>query len=422
MAATAPIANWLADYYGRKRLFFIGTFIFFISAFFTGFAYSFPVMILCRGLSAIGAGTIIPLSIALIESVFEARFRAIAVVIFVGVAFGVGTVGGVYAGGVAAESWRLLFSAQIIFAPFVLFATWVLLYETERKQHRSFDFPGVVFYLVMIASGVSFMANVRAPWNPEGFHSLASQVTLGLFVLSTILFIIRELRARDPLLDVRLLRIRSFFLANAALIVISFTNVSTVTSLTKVLESDLNFSIYETALYQIPFGLALGIFGSLSGLLTRSVGVKILAITGMVLVAISCFLNQLITVHTGYAEFAWVQAIRGAGLGFSIGPLTAYSFKKIERGSFGQAAVIVTLVRQLGVALGPLFIDLVEEIRQPILLQQLGGGSGTNIQANILAINEAYIILGWTIGVVLIPITLLMIYGWSVERRKMKAM
>lgn len=77
MAATAPIANWLADYYGRKRLFFIGTFIFFISAFFTGFAYSFPVMILCRGLSAIGAGTIIPLSIALIESVFQAKLTSV---------------------------------------------------------------------------------------------------------------------------------------------------------------------------------------------------------------------------------------------------------------------------------------------------------------------------------------------------------
>ncbi|MCB1074373.1 MAG: MFS transporter [Simkania sp.] len=468
-AFMVPIADKCCTRFGYKTVFFVGLIVFFIPNFIAGLASNYWVMLIFRCLSAVGAGAIFPASLTLVDHSFPKEKKTVAIAIYVALAFGVGTGGGTFLGGYLTDyfGWRWIYFIFLFFAPVVLILNWIFVQETERKSAGPFDFWGTVFYAGAVGSLVTWIPNVKAPWNTEGFTSTLAISTTVIFFISLIGLIWWEKRAKSPLLNLSLFGIRPFILGNTAIFVVAVTFFSMTMSLTSVFEEGLLYSKYRAALLQVPFGVSIGIFGAMSGLLSPKIGVRILAMIGMVITAISCFTMHSITIQSSHGSFIWLQVFHGAGIGFALGPLTALALKRIQPENIGQAVVIVTLFRQLGGSLGPTIMQFIQYFRYPFHLLRFGeqmqlnspalenhleesriflvenagsipsvgayGQEGfteaatfrsfdqlreyASIQAQILSINDAFWLLGWAVVVISIVIGFFMIRARIKEGR-----
>ena len=461
LATIVPIANWCAERFGDKTIFFIGATLFFIPTFFSAFTTNYWMMMFFRAISALGAGSIFPTTLTIIERMFSPQQKSFAVAIYIACAFGLGTAGGTFIGGYSAEflSWPAIFLLSSSSAPLVLICTWIFFQERKRAKEKHFDFLGTFLYLILMGSLVTGLANVKEPWTTEGIHSPWMIGCGFLFLFSLCGFIWRELTFSEPLINIRLFKVRPFFLGNLSIFIVASTFFSTITYLSEIFEKQLHYSKYQIGLLQIPFGLYIGICGSISGLLTKKIGIRLPAILGMGLVAISCFTQHNLTIQSDHSQFFWLQTLRGIGIGFSLGPFTALALKRIQIENIGQAAVIVTLFRQFGGALGSIIISLIQAIRFPFHLLRFGeqmvfnspaldnhlrsidnllvdqGGSVPSLegyspqglteaasvrgltqlrdyaaaQAHILSINDAYFLIGWTASITLVIVVFFML-------------
>ncbi|MCB1116001.1 MAG: MFS transporter, partial [Chlamydiia bacterium] len=287
----------------------------------------------------------------------------------------------------------------------------------------------------------------------EGVRSTLFITCAVLFILSFVGFIWRELTTKEPLINLRLFKIRPFILGNLAIFVVGITFFSTTTNLSFIFEDALHYSKYHTALLQVPFGLFMGGCGAISALLAKKIGPRIPALFGLVLLSISCFTQHGLTIQSDHGDFLQLQILRGMGVGFSLGPLTGLALKKIAPQDVGQAAVLITLFRQFGAALGSIVIDIIRAIRYPFhllrfgeqmnlqspalrrnleareifLVNHAGEAPGSALalgelteyasaQAHILAVNDAYWLIGWVASIILVVIAFFMARAFCKER------
>lgn len=471
-----PIANWFADRFGHKLIFFLGAVLFLASIFLSAFTTNYWVMMIFRSLSSVGAGALFPTTLVLIEEMFSQKLKSFAIAIYIAGSFGIGGMLGIFAGGYYAElhTWRSIFLVSALPAPIVLPCVWIFFEETRKIKTKRYDFLGTFFYLVMIGSLVTYLSNVKQPWTTEGIHSPLMIGMLIFFIFATIGFIWRELTFSQPLIDIRLFKIRPFFLGNLAVFLVGISFFSSTTNFSVIFENDLHYSKYHTSLWQVPYGLLMGLCGSISGLIVKKIGPRIPALSGMFFLVASCFIQHHLTIQSEPKDFLGVLAIRGIGVGLSLGPFTAIALRRVPEASLGQAAVLVTLFRQLGAALGSIVIDLIRSLRFPFHLLRFGeqmnlqspaleehlkksqtllvdqGGSIPDVasygapgftdaastrsteqlreyasaQAEILSINDAYWIIGWVslfLLLIILSIMVAVIYKEHHRRKQLSS-
>ncbi|PCI76209.1 hypothetical protein COB21_04685 [Candidatus Aerophobetes bacterium] len=382
-----PISDWFSNRYGYKRIFFIGVLLFVIGTVCSGFATGFWSMVLARSVAGLGSAGIFPNSITLLVKVFDEKLKTLVVSLYVAMAFGVGTILGLQFSGYLLEnvSWQSIFFIVIWFVPLILGFIFCFFSETEKKDLGKFDGWGVILYLAFIASLVTWIADVKAPWNTEGFSSLFSKGTLFIMITSFVGFLIRENRCKSPLIDLSLFRLPAFLNGALALFLVAICFFSTVSGFNDIFQSVLNYSKSQAGYYLMPIGIGVGLFGGLSSYLSTKFGARIVYISGMLFVIISCILNQRITIQSDHIQMGWILFLRGSGIGLALGPLTSLMLRDVSSAQLGQAAFMATLFRQMGGSLGSLGLSLIKELRKPFHLARYGEQMGQNSQnlANI---------------------------------------
>jgi MFS transporter, DHA2 family, multidrug resistance protein len=442
VAATVPVAAWAAEYYGYKRTLFVGISIFIVSSFLEGFATDYYTMILLRGISGIGGGVIFPLSLTIITRSFAKQHIAIAVSLYIALAFGVGIAIGFLIGGYFSEwlSWRMIFWINLVTGVMNLLLTWLLQVETKRDLTKKFNIPGYLSFILFVAALLTIVNSAKQPWNTEGWSSPFIIVCIAIGFLSAIFFLHCERRSFAPIFPPKLFKIRSFTVGCVAMFFVGAMLFGTGTTYGPLLEENFLYSKSKIGLLLAPFGLVFGMMGSCSSYLTRIVDMRIISLIGMSLITASCFLNHGITIQSDHAQLLTVLLIRAVGLGLSLGPLTALALSEVSAEDTPQASVAVTIFRQMGGAFGGSILALIQMTREvfhtqrfgeqidiysarfeqhltemTIHLQQTTGASlaeakkqailllinNAERQSSILSLNDAYYIIGWVLCLVL---------------------
>lgn len=209
MAVTVPIYGRLADLYGRKRIFFVGTGIFLVGTTLCGFARSMIVLVMFRAVQGIGAGAIQPIASTVIGDIYTPAERA-RVQGYLSSVFGVSAVIGPALGAFLVEHvhWALVFWVNLPIGALSIAMFAVYLPErVERRPHR-IDYLGAV--LLIVGVGAPMFALVQA-------RSLAGSdlaLLLGLGVTALAALGVHEARAPEPMVPFALWRNRVIALAN----------------------------------------------------------------------------------------------------------------------------------------------------------------------------------------------------------------
>ncbi|MFO1460331.1 MAG: DHA2 family efflux MFS transporter permease subunit [Verrucomicrobiota bacterium] len=352
MAAMLPVAGWLADQQGRKRLYAFGLGLFGAGSAVCGFAPSLPILIVARMIQALGGTLLSANSVALIVSAVgpERRGRALGIQ---SAAQSIGLCLGPALGGLLLDSlgWRWVFWVNVpISVVGWCAARWILPQTIHHPAPKPLDVPGVVCLVPGLA--LLFLALHEA-----GHFGVGSGRVVG-YSLGAVVCLIglvrRELRASSPLLDLTLIRDRSFAAGSIAGLLSYVILFATFLVLPFVLVRAYGDTAFSTGLQLAIIPTALALMAPVGGVLNDRLGARMPTVVGMLLIAAGLvMLAVALDGETGGRGIAMVGlGFIGAGQGLFIAPNNSSVMAVASPEEKGQAGGLINLMRSLGMSLG----------------------------------------------------------------------
>lgn len=378
-----PLGVYLAVKYGFKIMFFMGLVVFIFGSLLNGFAFDFWSLLLSRVIAGAGAGALFPLSIAIIAQIFPQEKRTLPLALYVGLGFGIGTVLGYLVGGYFTQyiSWQSSFLLCCFLGLPLLLVTALLHKETEPANGSKFDTWGYVAFIVFISNLLLILNSAKAAWNTEGWTSPFILTCSVLLVLSLLALIIIELRNPHPLIVFSLFKTKSFLLGCITIFFVGAPLYCTQILSVIFLDYDLHYEKHTIGLFLLTTGITLGIVSSCAAFLTKFFNIRFLALMGMAIITISCWINPNVTIYSSHGQLLWMWNLRMIGIGLSLGPATAYAMSEIGPALSGAASVFITFARQIGGTVGSLSAQVVTIERQEFHNEMFGAQIDTSSPA-----------------------------------------
>ncbi|HEX4463796.1 MAG TPA: DHA2 family efflux MFS transporter permease subunit [Solirubrobacterales bacterium] len=349
-AALLVPAGRIADRVGRKRVFIAGLLLFSAASALCALAPSVPFLVGARVLQAAGGAMMLPTTLGLILPAFPLAQRPLAIGIWSAVG-GVAAALGPPIGGLLVQlSWRWIFVVNVPIGVITAIVAWRALQEVREPEDGRPDLLGAAELALGI--GLLTLGIVKGPewgWaDPRALASFAAAVAL------VVAFVIRSGRHEAPVIELPLLRVRSFALANLAAMVFFAGFGAMLLSGVLLLTEVWGYSALKAGLALSPGPLTAAIFAIPSGRLGGRIGQRPVAAAGGLTFATG-FAVILATVGSepAYASsFLPGFVLGGAGVGMVLGTLPAAATAALPASRFATGTAVFGMARQLGSAIG----------------------------------------------------------------------
>lgn len=334
----------IADIFGRKKLFIIGLIVFGISSILCGLSTSLSMIIIFRIMQGIGAAILAPLAIPLgIELFGKDAMSKLAIVI--GMTISIAAASGPVVGGILNEAFgfKAIFYVNV---PFIIisliFGAQCLTECYDRTIEKRIDFIGSI----LLAYGIGALTFFLVKGSSYGWGSTKIVTLIITSAISIIAFLIYELRSKNPMIEFKLFKIRSFTSSIIIVGVIFFAYMPISYLMNFYLENQLGYSVLKS-------GLILGIVSGVSfltspifGIISKKYGARVISLLAIIFVSLGdfmfVFMNSSNNMKIIYGSFIVV------GLGVaSTSPLYKSAFDEVSKDKNGMASGILNSFRQL---------------------------------------------------------------------------
>ncbi|MEV4568466.1 MFS transporter [Nonomuraea sp. NPDC049419] len=330
-------AGSLSDKYGRRRFLIVGL-AFFGGASLLALVVTEPwQLIAARFLMGVGGSLVMPSTLSILMTVFDADERRKAMAGWSAVAL-VGMVSGPTLGGFLLEHywWGSVFLLNVPVAAIAIVAAVVLMPES-RSPARRIDPVGVVLSIVGLTAGVYVI--IEREWNVP---------IIALAVLALAAFVIWERRQEQPMLPLHLFANRNFSGASFSILLMSFGAGAVMLMLTQYLQFVLGYGEMQAGLAMLPYAVAAAIFNGVGAGLGRRLSNRVLVGAGLLLMA-GGFVVMALT--TGYLPLLTGLVIMGMGGGLAGPSAYASLMGAIPVDHAGVGSALNDTVQQVGMAL-----------------------------------------------------------------------
>ncbi|MFF2328951.1 MULTISPECIES: MFS transporter [unclassified Streptomyces] len=353
LASTAATPLWgkLGDQYGRKKLFQAAIVIFLIGSALCGIAQNMPQLIGFRALQGLGGGGLIVLSMAIVGDLVAPRERGKYQGLF-GAVFGTTSVLGPLLGGFFTEhlSWRWVFYINLPIGVVALLVIASVLHIPVRRTPHTIDYLGT-FLIASVATCLVLVASLGGTTWAWG-----SAQIIGLAVLSVLLliaFVHVERRAAEPVLPLKLFRLRTFTLVAVISFVVGFAMFGAMTYLPTFLQVVHGTTPTMSGVHMLPMVFGLLLTSTVSGqIVSRTGRWKVFPIAGTAITAIGLQLLHRLTETSSTLEMSVYFFVFGAGLGLVMQVLVLVVQNAVTYEDLGVATSGATFFRSIGASFG----------------------------------------------------------------------
>lgn len=353
LAATAATPLWgkLGDQYGRKKLFQTAIVIFLVGSALCGLAQSMPQLIGFRALQGLGGGGLMVLSMAIVGDIVTPRERGKYQGLF-GAVFGVTSVLGPLLGGFFTQhlSWRWVFYINLPIGVVALLVIAAVLHIPVRRTKHTIDYLGT-FLIAAVATALVLVASLGgSTWAWGSFPIIALAV---LAVVLLVAFVATERRAVEPVLPLKLFRIRTFSLVAVISFVIGFAMFGAMTYLPTFLQVVHGITPTLSGVHMLPmvFGLLITSTGS-GQIVSRTGHWKVFPVTGTALTAVGLLLLSQLSRSSSTWTMSLYFFVFGAGLGLVMQVLVLAVQNAVGYEDLGVATSGATFFRSIGASFG----------------------------------------------------------------------
>lgn len=353
MAVMLPTSGWLADKFGYKRMYFLGLLLFTFGSLLCGLSNNENILIFSRIIQGLGGGTIQPLGMAIITREFPPEKRGVALG-FWAISAAASVSFGPLIGGYLVDhfNWQLIFTVNIPIGIFGLLATIAIQREYINKKIRGFDFIGFITIIIFLPLTLFALTQGNASTNSAGWSAPYIWLCFGISAIALTLFISNELTVKQPLIDLRLLMNHNFGISAIILLLFSMGMFGSTFLMPIYLQNSLGYTAFQSGAVFLPVGIIQGTMSPIAGFAAHKINAKIPIFIGIILLAISFYLNSLMSYLTEHTFIMTSLYIRGFAMGIIFTPLSTMSLLEIPREKMAQASAVSNTIRQLGGSLG----------------------------------------------------------------------
>jgi len=356
-AIILPASGWLAVYFGRKRFLIICIVIFTLSSIVSGAAVSLDMLVIARVIQGAGGGALQPISQAILLESFPPEKRGMAMAAFaLGVV--VAPIAGPTVGGWLTDnySWRWAFYINL---PIGILA--ILMIHTfvedppyiRTARTGKIDWIGFGFMAISLATlQIMLDKGQRDDW----FAVAWIQWFAATSAVSMIVFIIWELRVREPIVNLRVFLNRNFAVGTVLITAVGVALYSAITLIPLFLQTLMGYTALESGLAVSTRGEGAMLAMPLVGFLTGRVDFRKLIGTGFLILAVSLWMISDLTLEISIWDIAIPSILTGVGLSMMFVPLATVAMGTLAQKDIGNATGVFNLMRNIGGSVGIAFL------------------------------------------------------------------
>ncbi|HMF63614.1 MAG TPA: DHA2 family efflux MFS transporter permease subunit, partial [Edaphobacter sp.] len=325
-AVVLPMSAWLSRVFGRKNYYMACVALFTVTSFFCGIAPSLNIMLIARVLQGIGGGGLAPVEQAILVDTFPPAKRASAFALYTVAIVTAPAIGPVLGGWITDNyNWRWVFLINIPIGLLSLFLTNRFVhdpdsYAEERKSVRKngkLSVDGIGIALIGLGSAALEVLLDRGQIDDWfGSRFILWMFVIGVGCLTTAVF--WELRHPDPVIDLRMLKVRNFAIANVFYFIFGFGLFASTTMIPQLLQSLYGYRAIDAGLVLGPGALVITFLAPVGAQLVQRGLIKprLLLFGAVMVVGLSFLHYSHLNLDTDYNHYAWARALQGLGYAF----------------------------------------------------------------------------------------------------------
>ncbi len=359
-AMTIPVSGWAFQRFGARRSWMASLIIFVVGSALCGAAWSTGSLIAFRIFQGIGGGMLLPLQQTILVNA-AGRERLARIVPFIAIPAQAGPVLGPAIGGLILSnaSWRWIFYVNVPLVLVALVLAWRTVPQTEINADRRIDIRGLVLLSPALAL---FVYGFSEAGVTGGFDhtTVIAPLAAGLAILAA--YCVHALRSRvEPILNLRFLRFRGYATSSALMFLSGVMLIGGLFLLPLYYQQARGASALQAGLLLAPqgVGVALGALGAGRLVGKMGVSIRLVALTGMVLLTVATVPYVLATAHTSEGLLSVVLVARGAGLGLLVIPMTNAAYIGLPYSAIPAVTTGVRIFQQIGGALGTAILAVI---------------------------------------------------------------
>lgn len=351
-----PSTAYLVNQFPIKGLFMTSMGLFLGGCIVSITANNFIFMVLSRVLQAIGAGIITQLVQVAMINLYPKEERGKAMGIY-GFAIGVAPAIGPLVSGYIIDSfgWRFIFYILAIITILdVIFAVILLKSFMENK-------PSKLEVISLILSSLGFGGLLIGVTN-IGTYTIANPlayIPILIGLISLVLFVIRQIKVEDPLLDLRVFKVRNFTISIILICIVYMAMTSATMILSIYIQSARGMSAMVPGIVMLPGSIAMCILSPITGNILDKYGLRKLAISGCIMLGVGTLGFSYLEETTSIAVLTIMYTIRMIGITFLLMPVTTWGLNELKQEQIASGSAINSTLRQISGAVGSsLFVTI----------------------------------------------------------------
>jgi DHA2 family multidrug resistance protein len=355
-----PLTAFLGRFLGQKRVYLFCLGLFLVGSMLCGLAHTLPQLIAARALQGFGAGALQPSQMAILRQTFPPKEQGMAMAVFAMVVV-IGPAIGPTLGGWIVDnwSWPWIFYINLPVGILGIVATTRFVHEPEdiraanRAQaevmRRNLDWQGIAYMSVGLAAlQYVLQEGNRNDW----FDSKTITVATILAAAGIVAFVVQELRAKAPAVDLRLFRDPTFTSATVIGGVMFANLMANMFLLPVFMQEMLGFTALKSGLALMPRALVMMVGAPIVGRIYNRVSPRVLVALGLVCVALGSLDMGRFTLQTSDTGIITTLLLQGVGFSLLFVPLTTVALSHVPRTQLTDASGLNSLVRQFGGSAG----------------------------------------------------------------------
>jgi EmrB/QacA subfamily drug resistance transporter len=346
---------------GLKNIYIAAFFIYGLATILSGIAWNIDVLIIYQILQGIGAGLLMPASMALVSVVYPPQERGRGMVYW-SIANSLGGSAGPVVGGYLADnfSWRLVFFVNTPLALGSMIACLLLLKKDRGKVIEKFDYAGFALLSVALVSILLVFSQGRIKgWTSNFIISLVL-----IFFASFGAWIAVELKVKKPLIDLTMFKNRFLVVGMIITFLIGISLYGTNFLMPLFLQIILNYTVLRTAAVIVVGVLISVVFGRIGGSLADKYSPRLPLLLGVTFWALFSYYFSFKDARASFYALWAVMVIRGVGYGLSLPPMMSGSLTGMKPQYTTMASGIINLTFTLGGMFGIAILGTLLDIRE----------------------------------------------------------
>lgn len=346
-----PLAGWLSERIGARRLYLLSALLFVVTSMLCGIAQNLPQMVIFRSLQGLTGAFILPLSQSLLLDISRPSQHARMMTLW-GLGAVMGPILGPLIGGWLTENWawRWVFFVNLPLGAVALALLSFTLPEHPKRAGRRFD----LFGFAVLAIGLSALQLMLDRGNHvDWFDALETWLYLGVALSSLWVLMIHFLTAKAPLFDRMLFADLNYMISLVFSALIGIVIYATMALLPSMLQGLMGYTVFDTGVVLAPRGVGAMIAMQIgSAMLARNWDPRIIVALGFACAIWSLWDMAHWSLTIAQSHIIWTGVIQGFGVGFVSLPVFVIAYVTLEPRLRTDASGLLNLTRLVGSSVG----------------------------------------------------------------------